>query len=91
VDNVDVDILGQTYSVKGGADPEYTRQIAHYVDEKMRTLAGRGTATVSTSKLAVFAALNIADELFRLRSRQQEMEDLVRRKTGDLFAALEDE
>ena len=91
MDRIDVEIFGQTYSVKGEADPEYTRQIASYVDEKMRTLSSRGTNAVSAHKLAVFAALNIADELFRLRSRQQELEDLVRRKTGDLFAALDDE
>ena len=85
---VDVEIFGGTYSIKGNADPEYVRQLARFVDEKMRSLAQRSPSTVSAQRIAVLAAVNMADELFRLRNRQRKVEDMVEKKTGDLFDML---
>jgi len=86
--SVDVEIFGGTYSIKGDADPEYVRQLARFVDEKMRSLAQRSPSTVSAQRIAVLTAVNMADELFRLRSRQRKVEDMVEKKTGDLFDML---
>lgn len=86
--SVDVEIFGGTYSIKGEADPEYVRQLARFVDEKMRSLAQRSPSTVSAQKIAVLAAVNMADELFRLRNRQRKVEEMVHKKTGDLFEML---
>ena len=86
--SVDVEIFGGTYSIKGEADPEYVRQLARFVDEKMRSLAQRSPSTVSAQKIAVLAAVNMADELFRLRNRQRKVEEMVHKKTGDLFDML---
>ena len=85
--SVDVDIFGGVYNVKGDADPEYVRKLARYVDEKMRTLA-RKSPNAQGHKVAVLAALNIADELFRQKRRHEDMEDMVLQKTGDLFDVL---
>ena len=86
--SVDVEIFGGTYSVKGDADPEYVRQLARFVDEKMRSLAQRSPSTVSAQRIAVLAAVNMADEVFRLRNRQRKVEEMVEKKTGDLFDVL---
>ena len=86
--SVDVEIFGGTYSIKGDADPEYVRQLARFVDEKMRSLAQRSPSTVSAQRIAVLAAVNMADELFRLRNRQRKVEEMVEKKTGDLFYML---
>lgn len=86
--SVDVEIFGGTYSIKGEADPEYVRQLARFVDEKMRSLAQRSPSTVSAQKIAVLAAMNMADELFRLKNRQRKVEEMVHKKTGDLFDML---
>ena len=86
--SVDVDIFGGTYSIKGDADPEYVRQLARFVDEKMRSLAQRSPSTVSAQRIAVLAAVNMADELFRLKNRQRKVEEMVEKKTGDLFDML---
>jgi cell division protein ZapA len=86
--SVDVEIFGGTYSIKGEADPEYVRQLARFVDEKMRSLAQRSPSTVSAQKIAVLAAVNMADELFRLKNRQRKVEEMVHKKTGDLFDML---
>lgn len=90
MDSVEVEIFGGKYTVKGDADPEYVRQLARYVDDKMRMLARKSPSTSNPQKIAVLAALNIADELHKARRRHREMEDMVRQKTGDLFDTLEE-
>jgi len=61
---VHVDIHGHRYPIRSGLDPTYVVQLASYVDEKMR-LAAKESPAGDTLKLAVLAALNIADEFFR--------------------------
>src|SRR4249919_2601409 len=58
---VTVEIHGQQYPIRSGLDPAYVAELAAYVDEKMR-LALRESPAGDTLKLAVLAALNIADE-----------------------------
>jgi cell division protein ZapA len=63
---VPVFIQGQRYPIRSTLDPAYIAELAAYVDEKMRAAAESGTAH-DTLRLAVLAALNIADEMFRCR------------------------
>lgn len=63
-----VEIYGQTYSVNGEVDAAYVERLAGVVDAKMRALA-RQTDTVESRRLAVLAALNLADELQQLREK----------------------
>ena len=65
---IPVEIHGQRYPIRSGLDPEYVARLALYVDEKMRAAADT-TATGDSLRLAVLAALNIADELFRCRDQ----------------------
>ena len=62
-----VEIFGQTYAVQAGADPGYVEQLAAYVDAQMREVS-RAAGAVDSVRVAVLAALNIADECFRLRA-----------------------
>ena len=64
---VHVDIHGQRYAVRSDLDPQYIGELAGYLDEKMR-LAARELASADPLRVAVIAALNIADELFRARA-----------------------
>ncbi len=64
-----VEIFDQAYNLRG-SDPKYILQLAEYVDAKMRAVA-QATNTIDTVRLAVLAALNIADE-FHLLKRKQE-------------------
>ena len=59
-DTVRVEIFDTVYNLRG-TDPSYITQLAEYVDSKMRAVATQ-TSTVDTIRLAVLAALNIADE-----------------------------
>lgn len=68
---VHVEILGQTYAVKAGADPGYVESLAAFVDKQMKEV-GRASGAVDSVRVAVLAALNLADELFRLRRELEE-------------------
>ncbi len=71
-----VEIYDQLYNVAGELDPDYLQHLAKYVDVRMRQVA-RGTGAVDSVKVAVLAALSIADELHALRqSREQNTESL---------------
>ncbi len=68
---VHVEIFGQTYAVKAGPDPGYVEQLAASVDERMKDVS-RASGAVDSVRVAVLAALNLADECVRLR---RELED----------------
>jgi cell division protein ZapA len=59
--SIPVTIFGRTYHLRGGGDPEYLTMLASKVDEKMREVA-RTTGTADTLKVAILAALNMADD-----------------------------
>ena len=61
-----MEISGQRYPIRSSLEPEYVTRLAAYVDEKMRAAAD-STPTGDGLRLAVLAAINIADELFRCR------------------------
>lgn len=63
---VQVEIFGQTYSVKSGGDAAYVKKLAAFVDEEMKDVS-RASGAVDSLRVAVLAALNLADECFRLR------------------------
>ena len=65
-DSIEVEIFGQPYNVRGESDPEYLRELARFVDSRMREVAGQ-VATIDPLKIAILAALNIADEFSRYR------------------------
>ena len=68
---VHVEILGQTYAVKAGADPGYVESLAAFVDKEMKDVS-RASGAVDSVRVAVLAALNLADEVFRLRRELEE-------------------
>jgi cell division protein ZapA len=68
---VHVDIQGQRYAIRSTLDPKYVADLAAFVDGRME-LAGRELATADAVRIAVIAALNIADDLFRARLESAE-------------------
>ncbi len=66
--SVRVEIFDQPYNLRG-SDPEYILKLAEYVDSKMRAVSEQ-TSTVDSVRLAVLAALNIADEYHLLKRKQ---------------------
>jgi cell division protein ZapA len=72
-----VEIYDQVYNVAGDLEPAYLEQLAKYVDSRMRQIA-RGTGAVDSVKVAVLAALSIADELHALRQGREKDEAALR-------------
>jgi cell division protein ZapA len=58
---IQVEIYGQSYNLRGEGDTAYLQELAGFVDRRMREVA-EATATVDSLKVAILAALNIADE-----------------------------
>ena len=87
--SVKVNIYGTEYPVKGDADPEYIQEVADYLDEKMREV-GRSLTVKSSTKVAVLAALNITDELFRTRRDQQEQAEAFEERLHQLSDRIEE-
>ena len=85
---VKVEIHGQQYPVRSQLDPAYVAELAAYVDEKIR-LASQESPAGDTLKLAVLAALNIADEYFRARDDEQRRNDSIASRAGELERMLD--
>ena len=64
-----VNIYGTEYPIKGSTDTEYIKNVAKYVDSKMREI-NKNVSIDSTLKVAILAALNITDELFHEREQK---------------------
>jgi len=69
-DGIRVEIYDQEYHIRGELDTEYIRTLAQFLDAKMRSIAAR-THTVDSLRVAVLAALNIADEYHQLKSKHE--------------------
>jgi cell division protein ZapA len=86
---VSVSIFGQSYSLRAEETGKYVEELAKYVDSQMRTLS-ESTGTTDSLRVAVLAAVNIADELFKLRERHLSDEARVESAARELTTALDD-
>jgi cell division protein ZapA len=85
---VPVEIHGQRYPIRSTLEPEYVARLAAYVDEKIR-IAAESTRTGDSLRLAVLAALNIADELFRCREVTRARDGELAERAGELERLLD--
>lgn len=80
---IPVEIFGQRYPIRTDLEREYVARLAAYVDHKLRAAADT-TPTGDSMRLAVLAALNIADELFRCRETTQATTGEIAERAGEL-------
>jgi cell division protein ZapA len=85
---VKVQIFGQTYTIQGELDPAYVHKLATFVDDKMRAIAD-AAATVDTHKIAVLAALAIADELHSTQRDLDEHNEMLREQAERCITLVE--
>lgn len=86
--SVRVEIYDQTYHLRG-SDPDYIAHLAEYVDAKMR-LISQQAATVDSLRVAVLAALNIADEFHMLKRRYDSIASDYNERAEQLAGALDE-
>ena len=85
---ISVEIHGQRYPIRSSLDPEYVGRLAQYVDEKI-IAAAEATPTSDVLRLAVLAALNVADELFRCRDANKARSGELAARAGELERILD--
>jgi len=86
--SIKVDIYNQTYNIRSDGDNEYIHRLAEYVDAKMREVTS-GTYTIDSHKVAILAALHIADELHQLRSQQDQLDNDLAQRSADCMDELD--
>ena len=82
------EIYDQAYTVRSDGDPEYLKQLAEYVDQRMREISS-GTLTVDSRKVAILAALYIADELHQLRKAHEQADEQLATRSVECSEMLD--
>ena len=85
---ISVEIHGKRYPIRSALEPEYVARLAQYVDEKI-IAAATATPTSDVLRLAVLAALNVADELFRCRDANRARNGELAARAGELERILD--
>jgi cell division protein ZapA len=88
MESVQVEIFGHVYSIKGQDDPAYIRELASFVDAKMKEVQ-MGTGTADPHRVAILTALTITDELHRLRKAHESLETTTENATKRLIILTE--
>jgi cell division protein ZapA len=86
---VKITIYGHSYNIQGDAPPEYMRELASFVSERMEEVAG-SVSNGNVVQIAILTALNIADEYFQLKSQRVSSTQLLEQKTSALISMLDE-
>ena len=85
----EVKILGKTFEVKSQFDPDFTMETANLVNVKMNELAGKAH-TISTEKVAILAAMNIAGDYLRLKRSETNRRNALMQKIEKILSFVRD-
>jgi len=85
---VEVKIYNQTYYIRGEGDAEYIHELAAYVDQRMNEVAA-GTMTADSLRVAILAALNIADELYKMRRKIDQIDNTINERSTEFSQLLD--
>lgn len=85
--SIRVEIYDESYNLRG-SDPAYIQRLAEVVDAKMRAVA-QHTSTVDSLRVAVLAALNLADDYYQLKRKYDGIESEYTSRASDLGHALD--
>lgn len=83
-----VEIYNQTYNIRSDGDSDYISELAEYVDSRMREISS-GTLTVDSLKVAILAALYIADELHRLKNVHETADEQLASRSAECAEMLD--
>jgi cell division protein ZapA len=86
--SVQVDIAGQSLAIRSDEGPEYVRELADFVDARIRELTAGKRTTINMQRVALLAALQIADELLRERDLHARFVEGVKARLSLVEAAM---
>ncbi len=75
-ENITVEILGEEYPLRSSVGKEHIENIARYVDGKMTEIKD-ATKLKSDKKIAILAALHIADEYIKTQRKIKDLEERI--------------
>ena len=88
--SVTVTIFSTEYPIQTDVDPDRVREVAKFVDGKMKEIS-TATSIRSTTRVAILAALNIADELFKEQDASRAIDSKLVRNISRLSDTLDQE
>ena len=88
--STEVMILGQRYAMKSEYDPAFVAETAELVNSHMRRIMDR-TSTISSIKVAVLAAMNIAGEYLKIKRERDELKKEVEIRTGNVIRIIDEQ
>jgi len=87
---VKVTIYGQEYTIKAPADATYIKNIAEYVDMKMREVQDELSTPQVPAKVAILAAMNISDDLFSAKQQNDNIKNDIEGKISSLIEVIDE-
>ena len=88
--SMNVEILGQSFTISSDAEEGYILRVADYVNDKMQELS-RASKPAAKSNVAMLTALNIADEYYRLKEAHETMLKRINQLSKQLSVKLSEE
>ncbi len=91
-EQVEVEILGESYAIKSETGAEYTRRVAEYVDKLAREIREE-SGVLDDKKVVILTALAVTDHLFRMRDGVELVKGLsekrAERLVNEVLAVIE--
>jgi cell division protein ZapA len=85
---IEVEIFGQTFTVTSEDNEGYVKELAAYVDQQMRLMAEAAKTNIP-ARVAIMAALSIADDYYKTRQREDDMQREAEYLATSLLARIE--
>lgn len=87
---IEVEIYGQRLVIQGEADEAYLKELVQYVEGQMETVA-QGSNTMTPTKAAILAAINITDQLFQQEKRRRQGDAEIERRTLGILESIDEQ
>ena len=87
---VRVSIYGNEYTVRAVANPEYIKEVAAYVDERMHETELNLPGPLSPTRIAILAAMSITDELLMERRKRIQALDQIEQRAGAISIMVDE-
>ena len=89
VETVEVVVLGKRIRIRSDGDDDYIREVAEYVNEKMDEVL-KASQTTTTLNVAILAAMNIADDYFRVQGKSRAMTHEISEKVDRIIDYIDE-
>ncbi len=86
-ESIEVTILGKPYAFRSEFDQEFMNETAKFLNTKMKEISGR-TGTVTTEKIAVLTAMNLAGEVLKMKTESDRVKNKVKSTSENVLKMI---